>query len=234
MIKPDFNIAEHHCPDCKFKSPLFCHLTDRELDLVEDNKKTVVFRKGETIRKQGTAMTHVASINSGLAKMYIEGINNQQSIIRIIKPTGFIGGPGIYLDQINHYTVSALTETTVCFIELALFKDLIDNNKVFAHALMKDFSQIILSVYNRLVFLTQKKMNGRMADTLLYLFEEIMQSNKFEMHFSKQDIADLSAMAKESAIKILREFQKSGIVNISANEIELIDVDALRWISKTG
>jgi len=233
MNNPDCGIVAN-CRDCEFKSPLFCHLTDEELELVENNKKTVVFRKGETIRKQGTAMTHVASINSGLAKMYIEGGINQQTIIRIIKPTSFVGGPGIYLDQTHHYTVTALTDTTVCFIELGLFKDLIDNNKAFAHALMKDYSQTIISVYNRLVFLTQKKMNGRMADALLYLFEEIMQSHKFEMHLSKQDIADLSAMAKESAIKILRDFQKSGIINMSINEIELLDIEALRWISKTG
>ena len=34
----------------------------------------VNFKAGETIKKQGTFMSHVLSVNSGLAKLYIEEI----------------------------------------------------------------------------------------------------------------------------------------------------------------
>lgn len=223
-----------NCLNCDLKSPLFCFLSDEELQLVRDNKITVVFKKGETIRKQGTYMSHVISVNAGLAKMYLEGLDNHNAIIRIVKPTNFIGGPGLFLDRLHHYTVSALIDTTVCFIDVDLFKDLIDRNKTFAHELMKDFSKNILSVYNRLIFLTQKQMPGRMADTLIYLFDEIYNSRKFTLHLSKQDLADLSGMAKDSAIKILRDFQNARIISMNDHDIELLDYDALRRISRTG
>jgi len=225
---------DRNCLNCDLKSPLFCFLNDQELQLVRDNKITVVFRKGETIRKQGTYMSHVISVNSGLAKMYLEGLDNHNAIIQIIKPTNFIGGPGLFLDSIHHYTVSALVDTSVCFIDVKLFKELINRNKDFAYQLLKDFSTNILSAYNRLIFLTQKQMPGRMADTLLYLFDEIYNSRKFTLHLSKQDLADLSGMAKDSAIKILRDFQHAQIVSMSDHEIELLDYDVLSRISRTG
>ncbi len=229
-----FQRPEQQCTTCEFKSPLFCFLSEEELNLVEKSKITVRFKKGETIRKQGTFMSHVISINSGLAKVFLEGIEQRSAIIRIVKPTNFIGGPGIYLDQRHHFTITALTDTTVCFIELSVFTDIIDTNRSFAHEFMKDYSKNILSVYNRLLILTQKQMPGRMADTLLYLFEEIFESPKFTMHLSRQDISELSGMSKDSAVKILREFQNDGIINLNENEMELIDREALHRISRTG
>ena len=223
-----------NCADCDVRCPLFNYLSPDELEMIDGNKLTVLFKKGETIRKQGTFMSHVLSLNSGFAKLYLEGIEQRNTIIRIVKPGNFIGGPGIYLDQMHHYTVTALEESMVCFIEVPVFRKIIDSNKEFAHEFMKDFSRNILSVYNRLVFLTQKQMPGRLADTLIYLFEEIFEQSKFKLTLSKQDLADLSAMSKESAIKVLRSFQNEGIIRVGEHDIELVDPDALRRISRFG
>jgi CRP/FNR family transcriptional regulator len=99
---------------------------------------------------------------------------------------------------------------------------------------MRDFSRNVLEIYGRLLFLTQKQMSGRMADTLIYLFNEVFQSSKFTLYLSKEDMADLSGMSKESAIKVLREFQKDGIIHMNNNEIELLDFASLQKISKLG
>jgi CRP-like cAMP-binding protein len=223
-----------NCNSCEFMSPLFRFLSAKELDLIELNKTTVVFKPGETIRKQGTVMTHVISLNSGLAKLYLEGIGQRNAILRLVKPTNFIGGPGVYLDLMHHYTVTALIESSVCFIDIQVFKNIIKQNDSFAEEFMKDFSQNTLSVYRRLINLTQKQMPGRMADTLLYLSTEIYQCNKFPMMVSKQDLADLSAMSKDSAVKVLREFQNEGMIRITDHEMELFNTEALKKISKIG
>lgn len=227
--------CDHSDPGCcELRSPLFCLLTDQEQHYINSSKITIHYDSGETIRKQGTFMSHVATITSGLAKMYLEGPNRQRSMLRIVKAGGFIGGPGLYLDRINHFSVTALTETTVCLIEADLFKELIDQNRQFAHGLMREFSQNILSVYRRLVNLTQKQMPGRMADTLIYLVEEVFESMAFPAYLTKQDMAALSGMAKESAIKVLRDFQHSQIIRLTAREWEVLDMERLSRISQTG
>ena len=222
------------CNNCEIKSPLFCLLTEKELEAINQSRITVQFRKGETIRKQGTFMSHVISLNSGLAKLYIEGIDQRNAILRIVKPTNFIGGPGIYLDQRHHFSITALIDSTVCFIDVAIFKEIIDNNRAFSAEFMRDFSKSVLSVYNRLVFLTQKQMHGRMADTLIYLFDEIFESRKFPMYLSRQDISELSGMSKDSAVKLLREFQQDGLIDFTDNEMIIKNPEAIYRISKTG
>lgn len=227
-------IPDRICCECMRRSPLFSVLTEEEVELVNRNKTTISFNTGEIIRKQGTHLTHVVSLNSGYAKVYMEGQNRPNTIIRIVKSTSFIGGPGIYFDQLHHYTIAALTDATICNIDVNVFRTLIDTNKRFAHLFLRDFSSNILSVYNRLVFLTQKHMPGRMADALFYLFEEVFESRTIHICLSKQDMADLSGMSKDSAVKVLREFQKTGIIDYTSEGIELRDEDALRRISRTG
>jgi len=127
-------------------SPLFKVLKEKELMLIEQNKYTIAFKKGETIRKQGTFLSHVISLNSGLAKVYLEGSGFSNAIMRIVKPTNFIGGPGIYYDKMHHYSVAAIQDSTVCFIDTEIFKKIIDANKAFAHEFMKDFGRNVVSV----------------------------------------------------------------------------------------
>jgi CRP/FNR family transcriptional regulator len=232
---PDYiEKQEMNCISCECKSPLFRLLSDDELGLVQQNRINVVFKPGETIRKQGTAMTHVISVNRGLAKLYLEGIEHRNAILRLVKPTNFIGGPGIYLDLMHHYTVTALMESSVCFIDIQVFKKIISTNILFAEEFMRDFSRNTLSAYTRLINLTQKQMPGRMSDTLLYLFHDIFESDKFPMLVSKQDLADLSAMSKDSAVKVLRGLQHEGIIRITDHEMELLDAEALKKISRIG
>ncbi len=225
---------QQNCLSCELKSPLFTFLSREELEMVNAGKLNVVYKKGETIRKQGTYMSHVISVNCGLAKLYLEGEGHRNSIVRIVKPANFIGGPGIYLDHMHHYTVTALTDTTVCLINVVLFKELIDNNNTFAHEFLTEMSSTILSVYNRLVLLTQKKISGRMADTLLYLSDEIYRSHCLGNDLSKQDLADLSGMARNSALKLLRQFHNQGIIQCSDKELLILDYERLQKISLTG
>ena len=179
-------------------------------------------------------MSHVLSVNSGFAKLYIEGIEGQSAILRIVKPTSFIGGPGIYYDQLHHYTVTALLDTSVCFIDLKVFKRVLSGNQLFADEFFKDFSHDVLTIYKRLIFLTQKQMPGRMADALLYLHDDIFLQPKFPMILSRFELANLSAMSRESSVKILRDFQKDGLLRIWDHDMELLDVEALRTISRIG
>jgi len=229
-----FGKPQKKCIGCQCMSELFCLLNPQELQLVDENKVQVNFKAGETIKKQGTFMSHVLSVNSGLAKLYIEGIEGRSAILRIVKPTSFIGGPGIYYDQRHHFSISAILDSSVCFIDLQVFKKVLSGNQKFAEEFLKDFSKDVLNVYNRLIYLTQKQMPGRMADALLYLHDEIFQRSKFPMVLSRFDLAELSAMSRESAVKVLRDFQKEGYLRISDHEMEILDQEALHKISRIG
>jgi len=220
--------------DCGFKTPMFDFLSKAELEHINQHRFEVKYKKGETIRKQGTFLSHVITLNTGLAKLYIEGFDNRDLILRIIKPSQFIGGPGMYSDLKHHYSVAALVDTSACFIDVKIFKEIIQTNADFASEFMKEFSIKMLLTYDRLISLTQKQIPGRMADALIYLSKEIFKSNIIEGILSNQDLADLTSMSKDSAVKVLREFKNEGVLNIDKNSIEVTNMEALQKISNIG
>ncbi|MFC2107051.1 Crp/Fnr family transcriptional regulator [Bacteroidota bacterium] len=226
--------TEKHCDFCVYKSPLFNVLSKKELNFINSNRLEVHFKAGEIIRKQGAFLSHVISINQGMAKMYLEGLNNHDVILKIVKGTNFIGGPGIYVDQRHHYTVKAIIETSACFLEVGAFKELLHNNSEFADRFFEDFSRNTLATYDRLINLTQKQIPGRMADAIIYLSEEIFEAKEFDLMLSKKDLGELSGMSADSANKILRSFREEGIIDLKGKLICIKDKEALHKISKMG
>jgi CRP/FNR family transcriptional regulator len=219
------------CSSCELKSEIFKILNCEELELVNRNKIQISYNEGEVILKQGTFMSNVLSISSGLVKVYLEG-ESHNTILRIVRPTNFIGGPGIYYDQLHHFSVAAMCKTTVCFIDLNTFRYLLDHNQGFMSAFMNDFSQNVILNYNRLISLSQKHLAGRYADAILYLFNNVFSGTAKTINISKVDLAELSAISRESSVKILRQFQKEGILKFTGKMLEILDMEKLKMISK--
>jgi CRP/FNR family transcriptional regulator, polysaccharide utilization system transcription regulator len=223
-----------NCTDCPLQSPLCKLLTQKELEILNLNRYKIFFKAGETIRKQGTHMSHVISIQSGHCKLYLEGFNQKNIILRIIKANNFIGGPGMYIDQKHHYTVSAIVDTSACFIEIKNFKKIMGMNKAFNDAVVAEICNNSLLTYNRLINITQKQMNGRIADVLIYLANHIYNSMEFELSLSKQDIAELAGATRDSSVKVLRSLVVDGYISHQGNQIKILDYDGLERISQIG
>jgi CRP/FNR family transcriptional regulator, polysaccharide utilization system transcription regulator len=222
------------CSFCKDKAGVFNCLCKDELGLIEEKRIEVHFKAGELIFKQGTPNMHFLCLTQGKVKTYIEGYNSKNLILGINKPIEYILGPGIYTDQMHHFSAMAIEDSIACLVDLTTFKSLIRNNADFAEDFLRKVS--LKSIYNYELFisLTQKQMPGRIADVLLYLKDIVYESNPFHTTLSRQDLADMSGMSKESAIRILREFKDEGIVQVNGNDFEILNIEHLNKISHTG
>lgn len=202
--------------------------------MLNQTRCKVSFRPGETILKQGTAMTHIAIISEGLVKIYLEGINKRKLILRIARSKTIIGGPGMYTDYMHHVTTMALEETQVCFIEVETINKIIEQNKEFAIGLLIWVNVHTISMYKKFIELTQKGMHGRISSALLFLYENVFKDQNGHIKINRQDLADLTAMSKESGIRILKEFKDENIISIDGNIIILNNINRLSEISLKG
>ena len=208
-------------------------LSTTELELINDNRYEVSFKAGEMMFKQGTPSPHFLCLTSGLAKVYIEGYG-KNLILSLVKPVEYILGPGIYVDNRHHYSASAVEDSTACMVDVNTFKLIMRDNPDFAYEFIRRISIMTIFNFEQFISLTQKQMNGRIADALFYLSDQIYGSNPFEMTISRQDLADLSGMSKESAIRILKEFKDEGILTVNGNILHILNPQQLKKISETG
>ncbi|MFZ5940053.1 MAG: Crp/Fnr family transcriptional regulator [Bacteroidota bacterium] len=223
-----------NCKDCESKATLFKLLSEDELEQLNENRYSVRYKPGEIIVKQGTKANFLLSMVGGFGKMYIEGHNNRNLILGFVRPGEIVTGPCIHAEEKYKFTVMALEESHVCFIDVVHFRRAFRGNGFFAESYLEMLSRNFARNFDRMVSLTQKQMHGRIADVLIYLSREIYNSPVFETVISRQDIADYSGMSKDSAIRILKEFERDRIINLKNRSMEICNMDRLYEISATG
>lgn len=222
-----------NCIDCNCKASIFKNLSDLELELINSSRFQVVYKAGEIIFKQGTPSPYFVCITSGLAKIYIEGYG-KNLILGLVKSVEYIFGPGIYVDNRHYYSASAVEDCTACLVDVTVFKKMIRENPDFAEEFLRRVSLQSIFNFEQVISLTQKQMPGRIADAIFYLSEKIYCQNPFELTISRQDLADISGMSKESAIRILKEFKEEGLLLLQGNRMEILNPKQLRQISEKG
>ncbi|MEZ5069744.1 MAG: Crp/Fnr family transcriptional regulator [Bacteroidales bacterium] len=222
------------CEKCNQRSELFQVLSEDEPKIINKDRYSVRFRPGEVILKQGTHATSFISIIEGFAKMYIEGHHDRNLVLDFVMPWKLVGSPGIHLTKKYMYTVVAIQETLVCFLNGNQFNQVMALNSRFAELYIRMCSGNYGRSLERMVSLAQKQMHGRIADALIYLSEDIFGQNRVDSAISRQDLADYTAMSKDSAIRILKEFERDNIVGLEGGTIEILDPDRLHSISMNG
>ncbi len=213
---------------------IFDCLTKDELELLVKEKRHVHFKAGETILKQNTSASHVVCVKRGLAKIIAEGNGDKKLILRLVATHSILTGGGLFIDDIRHFTIQAVTEVECCFIDSDKIYELVSSNSQFAFELLKLNNRQNIQMLNNLVGITQKYMPGRVSDLLLYLKNEIFLCNPFDTRLSRQELADMTSMTMESFIRILKEFKLAGIISVEGTNIHILDEEALNLISRKG
>lgn len=220
------------CENCENCWKGFKSLTNAEVELINENRYEAAFKPGEIILKQGAPASNALFLSKGLAKNYTEGIGGRNLITAILKPGMLILSPGAYVNSRHAYTVSALTPLNACFIDFDIFRQLVRSNADFAEYVLEDFSRKSLYCNQKMINLAQKKMQGRIAEALLFFSDEIYGAEEFEMALSRQELGEMTNMVKESVVRILKEMEDGGIISATSSLIRIIDKAKLKEISE--
>ena len=222
-----------NCKDCLCRSGIFNYLTKSELEKASENKFQVKYKAGEIIFKKGTRSTHSVSFTHGMAKVFDQG-NRGEIIVRLIKPTEFISGYGLLFDKTHHYTVSAITDASACFIDVNLITEFFDNNSIFRSAFIAEVQGYNYFIQQRLIELLNKKNPGRIAGTLLYLSRDVYSSNEFRLTLKREELRDLCGVSSDSMSRILAQFQAGDLIEVEGKRLKILNSGMLQRIWLNG
>jgi CRP/FNR family transcriptional regulator len=205
-------------------------------DLKEDEIKELLrvkieFKKGETIFKQGAIASYIILLSSGLSKNYVEGNFDKGFNFKIIKPISFVGLSSVYGKNIYAFSGSALTKCTAYLIDVQTFRSIMSRNHSFTNRILNWYCNTTQSHLTRMSSIANKQALGRLAETLIYLSNDIFNGKIITTNVSRKDIAELAAMSTESAVRFLSDLKKDKIIDISTNHIEILKFDVLNLLS---
>lgn len=213
---------------------VFQFMTDKEFDILEKTKYEVSYKAGEVIFKRGTKTAQLMFLTTGLAKSYIEGYGDKNLIIRLIKPNEIIGVLASYVGSQHQFSVMAIEDCTCYFYDLETYKEIARKNSKVYDLLTQSICVHSMQYYNKFISLTQKQVNGRVAETILYLYNDIYQTNPITLSITKYDIADMTGMSKDTTTRVLKSLDNEKIIKIHNNIITILDLEKLAQISNNG
>lgn len=220
------------CKICEIKSSAVEELSPNEIEDLENNCVSVNFKKGDSIFKQGIFSSNIIYLTKGIVKIHIDN-DEIEHIVKFVKAPSFIGVPTTIQEKINCYSATSVSEVSVCIINKETFKSFIHSNGRFAYEVITDLCCDELKFFEKTVNKSQKQIQGRLADTLLFFSEEIYNSKTFLLPVSRADLGNYIYAARESVSRILTEFSGDNIIDLSGKKITILNKEMLQEISQT-
>jgi CRP-like cAMP-binding protein len=221
------------CKTCTLKCDIYSTLAKTCSESDQIQPVHAYFKKHDVICKQGTEVTHALFLVKGSAKLFIEGLNSRNIILYILKPPAYIGLLSFFESPVYSYTVAALEETEVCFIELNFVKRLYVENHDLLLSLNKAFGKSVSNIMKKIISLNQKQIRGRIAENMIYM-SDLNNSNAFHLGLSRKEFGEMSAISEENTVRLLSEFARENIISINGRDIEILDMPLLKKISEVG
>lgn len=209
-------------------------LTHDELEMFSDHKTSLLIKRGENLMTEGNAINGLYCIKDGKCKLTKLNTNGKEQIIKYVKGGDILGHRSILSDEPAGMNVTALEDMHVCFIPKGDILDTIRENSHFSLNLMKNISHQLNEANTSISQMAQKPVKDRLAETILNL-EEIFGVDKegcIDVVLTREEIANTIGTATESAIRLLSNLKKDGVIDLIGKKIKILNNSILKNLSE--
>ena len=214
-----------HCCDS-----FFCNLDIDVLDSLSINKSSSTYKKGQVIFHEGNRPHGLYCIYEGKVKIYKLGNRGKEQIIRLAGNGEILGYRSLVCNERYYGTATVLEDSKICHISLESFKKVLESSSDLNYKLMKLLTKDIKESEKKIINISQKSVEERVAEALILLKECFgMEENGTILNTSitRKEIGDISGVTTESTIRKLSDLNKQGVINLRGRKIEILDMNRL-------
>jgi CRP/FNR family transcriptional regulator len=157
------------------------------------------------------------------------GDEGKEQIVRLAKSGDIVGYKALLSGDRYSATATALEDCNVCFIPREIFLVILQKDAALSFEMMKVLSDELKKAEEKITHLAQKPVRERVAETILFLKETygLYADNHVNVSLTREEIANLVGTATETAIRLLSEFNKDHIIELSGKKIKILDQNKL-------
>ncbi|MEM8522169.1 Crp/Fnr family transcriptional regulator [Flavobacterium sp. PL12] len=210
-------------------------LTKDELLKISDCKTSHIIKKGEVIFEEGENVNGIYCIKDGICKLTKLSANGKDHIVKLVTKGELLGQRSMISEEPVNLSAVALEDMQVCFIPKKEVMGFFDKNNQFSMNVMKSICGDLRDADDHMVNLAQKTVKERLAEVLLYLHDTFgkNEDNSLKVQLSRDELASMIGTATESCIRLLSDFKKLELIELSGKKIVLKDISKLKKISRT-
>ncbi|WP_308993019.1 Crp/Fnr family transcriptional regulator [Mariniflexile litorale] len=207
-------------------------LTSQELVRISNCKTSRFIKKGEVIFDEGEAINGIYCIKDGICKLSKLSENGKDQIVKMVVKGQLLGQRSLITDETSNLQAVALNDMEVCFIpKNEIINDLQSNSK-FSFDVLKEMAHDLKEADDIIVNMAQKSVRQRLGETLVYIHDSFGTNSDgtLSVLLSREDFANIVGAATESAIRILSQFKKEGLIMAIGKQIKINDLEGLKRV----
>jgi len=227
-------LSEHKQEFSWFRRLSSQFIQEKDFERLEKASVKLNFKKGEIILKQGGIPNHIAYLEQGIVKFNYENDNGKNLILTIVSAPKILGGANLFYKDNNLFSLVAVEDCEVIMIDSAVIQNVLMDNSKFAMMMFQVASEMFKKSVLNFISLAHKQKEGRIADIVIYLSEEVYRETQFQLSLTRKEIAEFAGCSTENVIMTLSKWQNEQIVSLEGKTIEIKDLNKLKYISKIG
>jgi len=218
------------CGECAVRFLTYFNLLNPE-DLLELSieKTSTVYKKGQNIFYEGTNPNGLYCLNSGRVKIFRNGNDGKEQIIRFVSPGDIFGVKSLIEGKKYTTTACAIEDSIVCFIGNRRMFHLFLKYPNMTNQLLIKLSRMLEEAEQKMTSIALKTVKERVAEALLNMhsnFDKVNQETN-EIRLSREDLANAVGSATETVIRTLAELKDEKIIEIDCRTVRILNINAL-------
>ncbi len=229
------NISDSNCNNCdQATKNIFCTLKTHELESVNSSKKCIIYEKGEVIFNESSAPKGIYCIQKGKVKVSQLGLDGKDQILHLAKDGDIMGYRATLSGDTYSCSATAIEKSTICFIPKDIFIGLVSTNSKLALEIIHLFSDELKKTESNLTKITQRPVKERIAQSLILLKNKYGLENDnatINIIIKREEIANLAGTTRETATRVLYQFQESNLIELLGKKIKIVNFEGLLFES---
>lgn len=221
-----------------WKIPMFEFLEAEELDRLYSLCTTEKIPKGEYVFLECDPPRKLYVVVKGEVKLLKQTEDGREMIVEMAYPGEIFGEEAIFDGQPYPMTAQALDDVEVLSISRSDFFAFLRDNPDLALEIITELGTRLREAQNTIRALAMERVEWRIARVLLMLSRKAGTADKdgvsIDLPLTRQDIADMAATTVETAIRVLSNFKKLGLVDTDKGKIVLRDRKKLEEMVSEG
>lgn len=219
---------------CDLKSCFLCSCCLSEwLPAIAATKKNLEIKKGRSLFNEGSPVTGIYFIYSGVLKVHKRWDQEKDLILRFAKAGDVIGQLGLGNDPVYPVSATAIETAIVCYVDMGFFDATLTINNGFTRNFVTLLASQLQESEKRMRNLAHMPVKGRVAQALISLQQQFGKTpdDFIGVEISRQDLASFTGAVYESLFRALNDLTRENLIVVAGKGISIIDEPALQKLA---
>ena len=214
--------------------PLFEALTDEQRERLYDACEPRQLEGGENLFRMGEPAERFWQMAQGQVKLYRVSPHGQEKIVELLSPPQTFAEAVMFMEH-RRYPVNAeaLEPSVVLGYSSRVFLAMLDESPGTSLRMLGNLAMRLRRRLNDIDALSLQNATLRVTNFLLQVRHDAADAT-IALPFAKKNIAARLSLQPETLSRVFARLKDRGVIAIHGQEVEILDLDALREIAISG